>query len=70
MVLGAKTVGAKGVKSGSGGAKGEKPIIDGEMFDAAVKEAEGMFAEEAEAEAEAKKVSAMTGLGLPSSRRL
>lgn len=68
MVLGARVGGAKEVRSGSGGAKGEKPSIDGELFDAAVKEAEVLFAKEAEAEAEAQKVSAVTGL--PSGKNL
>ena len=68
VVLGAKTVGAKEVKSGSGGAKGELPSIDGELFEEAVREAEGMLAKEAEEAEEAKKVSAVTGL--PSERKL
>jgi beta-ring hydroxylase len=63
VVLGASTAGAKAVKSGSGGSKGEKPSIEGELLEAAVKEAEGMFAKEFEAEKEAKKVSAVTFIG-------
>ena len=68
VVLGASSAGAKSVKSGSGGAKGEQPSIEGELLEAAVKEAEGIFAKNAELEKEAKKVSAVTGL--PSGRRL
>ena len=42
------------MKSGSDGAKGEDREIDGERFEAAVKEAEAMFAEEAAIEAATK----------------
>jgi beta-ring hydroxylase len=54
VVLGASAAGLKSVKSGSDGAKGEDREIDGERFEAAVKEAEAMFAEEAAIEAATK----------------
>lgn len=42
------------MKSGSDGAKGEDQEVGGERFEAAVKEAEAMFAEEAAIEAATK----------------
>ena len=55
VVLGAKTAGASELKSGSGGAKGEKPSIDGAALEEAVKEAEALYEAEAEREAAMKK---------------
>jgi beta-ring hydroxylase len=55
VVVGAATVGASGVKSGSGGAKGESPSIEGERFDQAVAEAEDILAKEEAARVEAQK---------------
>ena len=55
VVVGAKTVGATEVRSGSGGAKGETPAIDGERFDQAVAEAEDILAKEEAARVEAQK---------------
>ena len=54
MVRGASAAGLKSVKSGSDGAKGEDREVAGERFEAAVKEAEVMFAEEAAIEAATK----------------
>jgi len=54
VVLGASAAGLKSVKSGSDGAKGEDQEVGGERFEAAVKEAEAMFAEEAAIEAATK----------------
>ena len=54
VVLGASAAGLKSVKSGSDGAKGEDREVAGERFEAAVKEAEVMFAEEAAIEAATK----------------
>lgn len=55
VVVGAKTAGATEVRSGSGGAKGETPAIDGERFDQAVAEAEDILAKEEAARVEAQK---------------
>ena len=55
VVLGASTAGASSVKSGTDGAQGEDTSIGGERFEQAVKDAEALFAEEAEIEAQTKK---------------